>query len=98
MTPISDLPSSMYVTRVGVTLRCPVCELTGAELFLNLESPNLARARSLLNTTMRKGIEAGNRSALVEDLMNVLDWCDANGASTPQTWPALASLVRRVFA
>ncbi len=98
MTPISNLPASMYVTQSGVTYRCPVCELTGAELFLNLESPNLERARSLLNTTMRKGIEAGNRSALVEDLLNVLDWCDSNDVSTPQTWPAMASLVRRVFA
>ena len=98
MTPISDLPSSMYVTRVGITFRCPTCELTGAQLFLNLESPNLERARGLLNATMRKGIESGDRSALVEDLLNLLDWCDANGVSTPQTWPALSSIVRRVFA
>jgi hypothetical protein len=98
MTPISNLPPSMRVVQSGVTFRCPVCDLTGAELFLNLKSPNLERARSLLNNTLRKGIEAGNRGALTEDLLNVLDWCNANGVSTPQTWPALSSLVRRIFA
>lgn len=95
---ISDLPANLVVSRAGVTFRCSCCELTAAQLFLNAKSPELGRGLALANNTMRKGIDSGNRSALVEDLMNVLDWLDANNVSTPQTWSAIAFIVRQVFA